>query len=83
MTEKMVLPGLLSNLRKYGRSGWEWEWNGRTLRTNSEGDGLFNILSNGDVKQAVGTLQFSLPKSESKAYKELVKRYSVPEWTTF
>ena len=83
MTEKMVMTGKIENLERFGKAGWSWYFNGRAVRTNKDGDGLFHIRTDGQINQTAGTMQFSLPKSKRKAIGTLRKHYSVPEWQTF
>ena len=84
MADKMVLRVKIENFERYGKSGWQWTINGSTIRTNSEGNGLFHVSSTGDVQQTSGTMQFQLPSNDkAAAYDELVKLYSVPEWQVY
>jgi hypothetical protein len=60
-------------MERYGKRGWKFDANDalgvrRTYRTNSDGDGLWVLQSNGyEWKQVSGTGQYQLPEDEAAA----------------
>jgi hypothetical protein len=53
--------------------GWEWDTkDGRTYRTNAEGEGLWRWMEQaGEYRQVQGTCQFALSEDRETALREL------------
>lgn len=57
-------------IKRFG--GWIWTTSeGRTYRTNQEGEGRWFITSRGEHQQELGTMQFALPADYKAALREL------------
>jgi len=71
----------ITKLERYGKAGWQWLVDGKPMRTNSEGEGLWSIgsyegqwASNYEDRQTAGTMQFSLPSNNKNAARSKLYR---------
>ena len=79
---KMVRPSI-TKLSQHGSAGWQWEVDGKPMRTDRMGNGLWHVGSyagrhaaNYQDKQVQGTSQFSLPLNKAAARAQLYREFA-------